>query len=62
MKYYKKPVTNTVSKPRKFETIFHARQDAPEGTIGFLFDYYRKHGNKVPDNVFINGNNFKSIR
>lgn len=36
------------------------REPANPGTIGWVFDYYRSRGNKLPDNATINSNNFKS--
>lgn len=37
------------------------REDAPPGTIGWIFDRYRNSG-KLPDNLIINSNNFKSSK
>lgn len=37
------------------------REPATPGTIGWVFDYYRSRGaDKLPKNVTINSNNFKS--
>lgn len=36
------------------------REDAEEGTIGFIFDYYRKQGKTIPQNAEINADKFKA--
>lgn len=53
------PKATSGNKHPKF--VLHGRQDAPEGTIGFVFDYYRKQG-KIPDNILINSNHFSDVR
>lgn len=35
------------------------REGAEKGTIGFIFDYYRKQG-KIPQNAEINSDKFKA--
>jgi hypothetical protein len=42
----------------KFELSI--KQPAPEGSIGFLFDYYHKKGLlELPKGIVINANKFK---
>jgi hypothetical protein len=42
----------------KFELTI--KQPAPEGSIGFLFDYYQKKGLlELPKGIVINANKFK---
>ena len=46
-------------KPPRIE--LNPREPATPGTIGWIFDYYRSRGaDKLPDNVTINSDNFKT--
>ena len=48
------------SKSTKPKLTFIEREDAEEGTIGFIFDYYRKQGKTIPQNAEINADKFKA--
>lgn len=48
------------SKSTKPKFILTEREDAEEGTIGFIFDYYRRQGKTIPQNAEINADKFKA--
>lgn len=48
-------------KKAQIELKLEAREPADPETIGVIFDYYRSKGmDKLPDNVIINADKFKS--
>lgn len=49
-----------MAKKPKYSIELNPREPATPGTIGWVFDYYRSRGDKLPDNATINSNNFKS--